>query len=35
MCGHSCSSGTSCQAGQCVCIPCVLDQTNIDQCCLQ
>ncbi|HLK41592.1 MAG TPA: hypothetical protein VKU41_32815 [Polyangiaceae bacterium] len=32
---HSCTTGQRCTQGSCACIPCVTDQTNIDQCCLQ
>jgi hypothetical protein len=32
---YACSGAQSCQAGVCGCLPCVLDQSNLDQCCLQ
>jgi hypothetical protein len=32
---HVCSGAQSCQGGVCGCLPCVLDQSNLDQCCLQ
>jgi hypothetical protein len=36
-CGFSfaCTGAQTCQAGVCGCLPCVLDQSNLDQCCLQ
>jgi hypothetical protein len=36
-CGASfaCTGAQTCQGGVCGCLPCVLDQSNLDQCCLQ
>jgi hypothetical protein len=32
---YACTGGQTCQGGKCGCLPCVLDQSNLDQCCLQ
>lgn len=34
-CGIACTGSQVCQAGSCTCVPCTLDQSLLDQCCLQ
>lgn len=34
-CGFACPAANTCQGGACTCLPCVLDQSNFDQCCFQ
>jgi hypothetical protein len=34
-CGIACTGSQVCQAGSCTCLPCTLDESILDQCCLQ
>jgi hypothetical protein len=34
-CGNPCMSPQTCKAGRCGCTPCILDNANLDHCCIQ